>query len=101
MNKATLASIQPTEMKKVGNVWVTPPAITDPKKRLAALRQAFGMWKNRKPDPIKELEKMRREQRMKLPDSVIAATALFTGTTLVTRNIRDFKRIPNLSVEKI
>ena len=45
--------------------------------------------------------RLRREQRMKLPDSVIAATALFTGTTLVTRNIRDFKRIPNLSVEKI
>lgn len=34
-------------------------------------------------------------------DSVIAATALFTGTTLLTRNIRDFKKVPNLRVERI
>ncbi len=45
--------------------------------------------------------KLRREQRTKLPDSVIAATALFTGATLVTRNVRDFKRVPNLLVERI
>ena len=29
-------------------------------------------------------------------DSIIAATALFTGTTLFTRNIRDFKKVPAL-----
>ncbi|MEK7541343.1 MAG: type II toxin-antitoxin system VapC family toxin [Patescibacteria group bacterium] len=33
-------------------------------------------------------------------DSVIAATALFTGTTLLTRNVRDFKKAPNLRVER-
>ena len=42
-----------------------------------------------------------RTHNLKLADSIIAATALFTGTTLVTRNIRDFKRVPNLFVEKI
>lgn len=31
----------------------------------------------------------------------IAATALFTGTALLTRNIRDFRKIPNLSVRQI
>ena len=42
-----------------------------------------------------------RMYNLKLADSVIAATALFTGTTLVTRNVRDFKRVPQLKVEKI
>lgn len=45
--------------------------------------------------------KLRREHRLKLADSVIAATALFTGSALVTRNVRDFKHIQNLTVEKI
>jgi len=41
---------------------------------------------------------IRRHYRLKLPDSMIAATALFTGSTLVTRNIKDFRKIPNLLV---
>lgn len=45
--------------------------------------------------------KLRRDHRLKLADSVIAATALFTGSTLVTRNVRDFRRIPSLMVGKI
>ncbi|MDP3948824.1 MAG: type II toxin-antitoxin system VapC family toxin [bacterium] len=44
---------------------------------------------------------LRRQHRLKIPDSVIAATALLTGSTLVTRNIRDFKHIPNLSVMSV
>lgn len=44
---------------------------------------------------------VRRSYRLKVPDSVIAATAMFTGSTLLTRNTRDFRRIPNLAVLKI
>ena len=44
---------------------------------------------------------IRRTYRVNIADSVIAATALFTGTTLLTRNIRDFRKIPNLSVRQI
>lgn len=44
---------------------------------------------------------LRREYGMKIPDSVIGATALMTGTALVTRNVKDFKRVPNLSILKI
>lgn len=44
---------------------------------------------------------IRRFYSIKLPDSIIAATALLTGTALVTRNTRDFKNIPNLIVESI
>jgi len=42
-----------------------------------------------------------RIHNIKLADSIIAATALFTGSTLVMRNVRDFKNIPNLTLAKI
>jgi len=38
---------------------------------------------------------------LKLGDAMIAATALLTGSSLVTRNVRDFKRVPGLTVEAI
>jgi predicted nucleic acid-binding protein len=41
---------------------------------------------------------LRREYRVKTADSAIAATALLTHTTLVTRNAQDFQRIPTLSL---
>lgn len=43
----------------------------------------------------------RRTSRLPLPDSIIAATALFTGSTLVTRNLRDFRRVTGLSIRPI
>lgn len=44
---------------------------------------------------------LRSTHRLKLGDAMIAATALFTASTLVTRNIDDFKRVPGLSIEAI
>lgn len=41
---------------------------------------------------------VRRETKMKFPDAAIAATALFTHTPVVTRNQRDFKRVPGLRI---
>ena len=41
---------------------------------------------------------LRREGRMKLGDSIIAATALVTGEELVTRNVDDFKHIAELQI---
>ena len=41
---------------------------------------------------------LRRERRMKLGDSIIAATALVTGEELVTRNEDDFKHIAGLQI---
>ena len=35
---------------------------------------------------------------IKLPDALIAATALVTGTPLVTRNVKDFKNVSGLEV---
>lgn len=45
--------------------------------------------------------KLRREYRLKTPDSIVAATALFTHSTLLTRNIKDFKKIPDLAVKAV
>ena len=38
---------------------------------------------------------------LKTPDSVIAATALLTHTTLVTRNVKDFQQIATLRLLEI
>lgn len=40
---------------------------------------------------------LRRQVKIKLPDAVIAATALVHNLTVVTRNIDDFKKVPGLS----
>jgi toxin FitB len=39
---------------------------------------------------------LRQQRRMSLGDAVIAATALVQGIPLATRNVRDFRWIPNL-----
>ncbi len=44
---------------------------------------------------------LRREHRLKTADSIVAATALFTHSTLLTRNIKDFKKISGLFVQKV
>jgi predicted nucleic acid-binding protein len=36
--------------------------------------------------------------KIKLPDAIIAATALREGFTLVTRNVDDFKNVPGLNI---
>jgi predicted nucleic acid-binding protein len=45
--------------------------------------------------------RIRATYRLKLADSIIAATTLFTGSTLLTRNTRDFKKVPTLSVQAL
>ena len=44
---------------------------------------------------------LRRKYHLKTADSAVAATALFTGSTLTTRNIIDFQKISNLPLLKI
>jgi predicted nucleic acid-binding protein len=40
--------------------------------------------------------RIRRETTVRTPDALIAATALLNGLTLITRNRRDFERVPRL-----
>ena len=42
--------------------------------------------------PVMELSvEIRRKKKMKLPDAIIAASAVHNDLTLVTRNLKDFK----------
>jgi predicted nucleic acid-binding protein len=41
---------------------------------------------------------LRKSKVVKLPDAIIAATALVNNLTLITRNISDFKNIPRLKI---
>lgn len=42
--------------------------------------------------------RIRRDTRIRAPDALIAATAILHRLTLVTRNRRDFERVPGLRV---
>ncbi len=42
--------------------------------------------------------KIRKAHKIKLPDAIIAATALVYNLTLLTNNIADFKNIANLQI---
>lgn len=49
-------------------------------------------------DILDKAIELRRQNRMKLADSIIAATALLYDAELVTRNVADYKGIPQLVV---
>jgi len=44
---------------------------------------------------------LRRRYHIKSPDAAIAATAMLTGSTLVTRNIKDFSQLSAVQVQAI
>ncbi len=41
---------------------------------------------------------IRRNTKIKSPDAIVAATAIYTNTPLVTRNTRDFKNVRGLNI---
>ncbi len=45
--------------------------------------------------------RIRRETGLKLPDALIAATALLQNSSLVTANAKDFRRVPGLTLIEI
>jgi predicted nucleic acid-binding protein len=47
---------------------------------------------------IERAIEIRRSVRVKTPDAIIAATALIYGASLVTRNVRDFTVVPELTL---
>ena len=50
-------------------------------------------------EPIKlKTAELRKTHKIKLPDAIIAATAIVYEFTLITRNLRDFKKIDGLKI---
>jgi predicted nucleic acid-binding protein len=49
-------------------------------------------------DIVNKTIQIRQKQKIKLPDAIIAATALINGLVLVSRNTKDFKSIQGLEV---
>ncbi|WP_316825736.1 type II toxin-antitoxin system VapC family toxin [Pedobacter miscanthi] len=47
---------------------------------------------------IQNTIKIRKSHKIKLPDAIIAATAITNNLTLITRNTSDFKKIVNLEI---
>jgi predicted nucleic acid-binding protein len=41
---------------------------------------------------------IRRQKKIKLPDAIIAATAIINKLTLIIHNLSDFNKIPNLKL---
>lgn len=50
-------------------------------------------------DIISQTIKIRKARKIKIPDAIVAATALTNGLILVTRNVDDFKNITGLIVK--
>jgi len=50
------------------------------------------------PNVLDEAIRLRRAYKMKLGDSIVAATAVLNGLELYTRNVADFNKIPGLKV---
>ena len=50
---------------------------------------------------IDEAIRIRKAIRIKTPDAIIAATALVRRSSLFTRNVTDFKRVPGLVVTAV
>ncbi len=47
---------------------------------------------------IQQTISLRQKHHIKLPDAIVAATALTENKTLLTRNLNDFKNIPGLNL---
>lgn len=40
-----------------------------------------------------------RQHQLEIPDAIIAATTLLNNATLITKNIKDFKKVPKLLIQ--
>jgi predicted nucleic acid-binding protein len=49
-------------------------------------------------EDFKQLIELRMAHKIKLPDAIIAATALVNGLGVVSRNASDFNKVPGLDV---
>ncbi len=68
---------------------------TERLREFISMANVLGINKN----IIDEAIELRRENTIKLPDAIIASTAIVENLILVTRNVDDFKNIKNLELK--
>jgi predicted nucleic acid-binding protein len=74
--------------------WRTEPAIESAIVDFVEICQTFPISER----VVGECVKIRRQFRSKIPDAIIAATALVEGFTLVTNNTKDFEQIHGIQL---
>ena len=77
------------------------PIIDDPEVNVSLLLQMFDLeWTSNAFDQYGALaaQLQAKGQALRVLDTMIAAHALAAGLTVVTHNMRDFKRVPGLAV---
>jgi predicted nucleic acid-binding protein len=71
---------------------------TDERLRLEEFVKQTKVYDTLNIDIINQTILIRQTHKTKLPDAIIAATALVYGLTIISRNIKDFQNIDGLKV---
>lgn len=78
---------------------VSGKANNNPKNKELLMNMLLQFTKIPIDNPLAELAgDLRRRHNISLGDSIIAASALSHNATLITRNTKDFKKIPHLQI---
>ncbi|MGH7141178.1 MAG: PIN domain-containing protein [Minisyncoccia bacterium] len=88
-------------LRRFGDGTLKLPSLTPSDIRAIEDVLAFCIVIHTNPRITRLAGELRRLYRVKTIDAIIAATALFASSTLLTRNVRDFKKIPSLEVERV
>ncbi len=71
-------------------------AIADQARYSVVTRMELLGWRGHTPDIVAKVIDIRSVLSIKLPDAIIAASALTERLSLLTRNTADFSRVPEL-----
>ncbi len=74
-----------------------PKLTSDEEARIRTILSEFHEV-NVLPSSIDKAIELRKERRIKIPDAIIAATAIVSNATLITANESDFSKIAGLSI---
>ena len=97
--KQLFSDIEP-KISVITHIEIFSSAKTNEKENLALqdFIQFATVYNHLDLDVVEETIQIRQLYKTKLPDAIIAATALVNNCTLVSRNISDFKNIAGLKV---